>query len=232
MLGHLFGVDDFDLRRIGVACSDQDGSGDVGDVANLGDGGNAGAGVGAELFKTVESHGIQGDGVGGGEEDAGSGGVAGVEFTTTGEFYNQAVGNMQDGFGFDRVAGEDFADGGVLIRIGFDQAAGVVDAAEGEGGTAAINAEIGVAGHGPEIDHLGGLLRQNFGEVGPVRDFVGGLGEVGGGHAIHQGGLELEVAVDELAHGGVEVRGGIGIPTEAGDVRAGSSLNGTDLDLA
>ena len=204
----------------------------MGDVANLGDGGNAGAGVGAELFKTVESHGIESDGVGGGEEDAGSGGVAGVEFTTTGEFYNQAVGNMQDGFGFDRVAGEDFADGGVLIRIGFDQAAGVVDAAEGEGGTAAINAEIGVAGHGPEIDHLGGLLRQNFGEVGPVGDFVGGLGEVGGGHAIHQGGLELEVAVDELAHGGVEVRGGIGIPTEAGDVRAGSGLNSTDLDLA
>ena len=36
---------------------------------------------------------------------------------------------MQDGFGFDGIAGEDFPDGGVLIRVGLDQPPGVVDAA-------------------------------------------------------------------------------------------------------
>ena len=185
MLGHLFGVDDFDFRRIRVPRADEDGAGDVGDVADLGDGGDAGAGIGAKFLKAVEGHGIEGNRIGGGEQDAGRGGVAGVEFTASGKFDDEAVGNMQNGLGFDRIADEDFPDGRVLIRVGLDQPSGVVDAAKGQRGAAAVDTEIGVAGHGPEIDQLGGLLGEDLGEVGPVGDFVGGFREVGGGHAVH-----------------------------------------------
>ena len=227
----LFGVDDFDFRRIRVAGTHQHGAGDVGDVADLGDGGDAGAGIGAKFLKAVESHGIEGNRIGGGEQDAGRGGVTGVEFTASGKFDDEAVGNMQDGFGFDGIAGEDFPDGGVLIRVGLDQPSGVVDAAKGEGGAATVDAEIGITGHGAEIDQLGRLSGEDLGEVGPVGDFVGGFGEIGGGHAVHQGGLELEIPVNELAHGGVEVGGGIGIPAEAGNVGARPGLDRPNLDL-
>ena len=204
----------------------------MGNVSDLGDGRNAGPGVGAKFLKTVEGHGVEGDGVGGGEQDAGGGGVTGVEFTPTGKFDDETVGNMQDGLGFDRIAHEDFPDGGVLIGIGFHQAPGVVDTAKSQGGAAAIDAKIRVTGHGAKIDQLGRLLGENLGVVGPVGDFIGRFGEVGGGDAVHQRGLEFQVPIDELAHGGIEVRGGVRIPAQAGNVGAWARLHRANLDLA
>ena len=231
-LSLLFHIHNLNLRRIRVARSHQDGAGDVGDVADLGNGGNAGAGIGTEFLKTIQRHGIEGDGVRGGQEDARGGGVTGIEFAAPRKFDNEAIGNMQDGFGFDRIAHDDFPDGGVLIGIRLHQASGVVDAAEGKRGATAVDAEIRIAGHGTQIDQLGRFLRKNLGVEGPVRDFVGGLREVGGGHAVHQRWLELQVPINELAHGGVKVRGGVRIPTEAGDVGPWARLHRTNLHLA
>ena len=80
---------------------------------------------------------------------------------------------MQDGFGFkEGIAGKDFADSGVLVGVRFEEAARVVDAADGEGGTATIDAEIGIARHTPDINDFGFFGGDEFSEVGPVGDFV------------------------------------------------------------
>ena len=204
----------------------------MGDVADLGNWGNPGAGVGTQLFKSVEGHGVEGDGIGGGQKDAWGGGVAGVKLTAPGKFDDQAVGNMEDSFGFDGIAGKNFADAGVLIGVRLHQAPRVIDTPEGQRGAAAVDAEIGITGHGSEVDQFGRLLGEDLGEIRPVRDFVGRLGEVGSGHAVHEGGLELQIPIDELTHGGVEVGSGVGIPAESGNVGAGAGLNRPDLDLA
>jgi len=80
---------------------------------------------------------------------------------------------MEDGFGFEEgIAGKDFADGGVLVGVGFEEAARVVDAADGEGGTATVNAKIGITRHTPDINDFGFFGGYEFSEVGPVGDFV------------------------------------------------------------
>ena len=80
---------------------------------------------------------------------------------------------MEDGFGFEEgITGEDFADGGVLVGVGFEEAARVVDAADGEGGTATVDTEIGITRHTPDINDFGFFGGDEFSEVGPVGDFI------------------------------------------------------------
>ena len=141
---------------------------------------------------------------------------------------------MENGFGFEEgIAGKDFADGGVLVGVGFEEAARVVDAADGERGAATVDAEIGITRHTPDINDLGFFGGDEFSEVGPVGNFVaaGGATRAGGGDTVDEGGLEFEVAVDEFAHAGAEVGGGGGIEAEAWDIGGGGGNDGADLDL-
>jgi len=59
-----------------------------------------------------------------------------------------------------------------LVGIRFEEAARVVDAADGEGGTATVDAEIGITRHAPDINDFGFFWGDEFSEVGPVGDFV------------------------------------------------------------
>ena len=223
---HLFGV--------GGARTDEGGTCDVGYVTDLGDGGYADAWVEAHFFKAGEGNGVEGDGISGSEEKAWGGGVVGVEIFPASKLEDQSVGNMEDGFGLEEgIAGEDFADGGVLVGIRFEEAARVVDAADGEGGTATVNAKIRITRHTPYINDFGFFGGDEFSEVGPVGDFVaaGGATGTGGGDSIDEGGLEFEVAVDEFAHAGAEVGGGGGIEAEAWDIGGGGGNDGADLNL-
>lgn len=158
---------------VGGARADEGGAYDVGYVTDLGDGGYPDAWVEAHFFEAGEGNAVEGDGIGRGEEKAWGGGVVGVEIFPSSELEDQSVGNMEDGFGFEEgITGKDFADGGVLVGVGFEEAARVVDAADGEGGTATVDAEIGITRHTPEINDLGFFGGDEFSEVGPVGDFV------------------------------------------------------------
>jgi len=171
--GELFYLENFHLFGVGGARADEGGTCDVGYVTDLGDGGNADSWIGAHFFEASEGNAVEGDGIGRGEEKAWGGGVVGVEIFPTSELQDQSVGNMEDGFGFEeRITGKDFADGGVLVGVGFEEAARVVDAADGEGGTATVDAEIGITCHTPDINDFRFFGGDEFSEVGPVGDFV------------------------------------------------------------
>ena len=169
----LFYLKTFHLFGVGGTCADEGGACDVGYVTDLGDGGNADSRIGTHFFEAGEGNAVEGDGISGGEEEPWGGGVVGIEIFPASELEDQSVGNMQDGFGFEEgIAGKDFADSGVLVGIRFEEAARVVDAADGEGGTATIDAEIGIARHTPDINDFGFFGGDEFSEVGPVGDFV------------------------------------------------------------
>ena len=122
----------------------------------------------------------------------------------------------------ERVAHQDLPDGRILISVGLDQTPGVIHAAEGQGGAAAVDAEVGITGHRTDVHHLGLWRGDQLREIGPVRDFVASRTTArAGGKSIHQGRLKFAVAIDELSHRRVEVGGGIGIEAEAGDIRSG-----------
>ncbi len=203
-------------------------------VTDLGDGGDADSWIGPHFFEAGEGNAVEGNGISGGEEKAWGSGVVSVEIFPASELQDQSVGNMEDGFGFEeRITGKDFADGGVLVGVGFEEAARVVDAADGEGGAATVDAEIGITRHTPDINDLGFFGGDEFSEVGPVGNFVaaGGATRAGGGDSVDEGGLEFEVAVDEFAHAGAKVGGGGGIKAEARDIGGGGGNDGADLDL-
>jgi len=120
------------------------------------------------------------------------------------------------------IAHQYLPNGRILISVGLDQAPCVIDAAEGQGGTATVDAEVGIAGHRADVHHLGLGRGDQLGEIGPVGDFVASRATTRtGGKTIHQGGLEFTVAIDQLTHRGVEVGGGIGIEAEPRDIRSG-----------
>ncbi len=169
----LFYFENFHLFGVGGARADEGGACEVGDVTDLGDGGNADSWIGTHFLEACEGNAVEGDGIGRGEEKAWGCGVVGVEIFPASELQDQSVGNMEDGFGFEEgIAGKDFADGGVLVGVGFEEAARVVDAADGEGGTATVDTKIGIARHAPDINDFGFFGGDEFSEVGPVGDFV------------------------------------------------------------
>ena len=169
----LFYFKNFHLFGVGCACADEGGPCDMGDVADFGDGGYADAWVEAHFFEPGEGEGIEGDGIGGGEEKAWGGGVVGVKIFATRKFKNKAIGDVENGLGFEqRIAGEDFTDGGVWGGDGFEEATRVIDAADGEGGAATVDTEVGITGHGAEIDDFGFFGGDEFSEVGPEGNFV------------------------------------------------------------
>ena len=169
----LFYLKNFHLFGVGSARADEGGACDVRHVTDFGDGGYADSWIGAHFFEAGEGNAVEGNGISGGEEKAWGSGVVGVEIFPASELEDQSVGNMEDGFRFEEgITGEDFADGGVLVGVGFEEAARVVDAADGERGAATVDAEIGITRHAPDINDFGFFGGDEFSEVGPVGDFV------------------------------------------------------------
>ena len=169
----LFYFENFHLFGVGGACADEGGTCDMGDVADFGDGGYGDAWVEAHFFEPGEGEGIECDGIGGGEKKAWGGGVVSVKIFASRKLKNKAIGDVENGLGFEqRIAGENFTDGGVLVGARFEEATRVIDAADGEGGAATVDTEVGITGHGAEIDDFGFFGGDEFSEVGPVRNFV------------------------------------------------------------